>query len=709
MTARKRFVRPKGSRVPESGVEIATSHLAARLEVLEARVAMAVARRRAARPPAVDDRFRGVFLSDAEVDSLLTMTGTVPTAPVGPQRGGDDLLARVEGAVDEAEAAGGPTRLRELQRRFGLSPLDVDLLITALAPDLDTRFERLYAYLQDDLTRRRPTIGLALELAGASAMAAEARAALMPDGRLVVCGLLDVREADRPFLSRTVRVPDRVTAHLLGDDTPDPEIEPYLAATVAWPGAGVDRLVEALHSGTRFFYAREQPGASGSALFGAALAAAGLRTVEVDLGVLAGGVAAADLVAAVLREVRLRGAGLVLNRADDLVRRDPHAARRFAEAPAVVCFVGRSSWDPDWARLLPYVVDVAPPAADTRAELWTAVLNGAAPGVAVEALAALRMRPVQMVQVVDWARRRATSERRDIGLADLADGARHLNSAALERLSTRVTPRAGWADLVLAPPVERTVRKVAARAKHRDLVQGTWGFAASSRRRGTIALFSGPPGTGKTLAAEVIAGELGIDLYIVNLATVVDKYIGETEKNLERVFQAAEEVNGLLFFDEADALFGRRSEVRDARDRYANIEVAYLLQRLERFDGIAILATNLTANLDEAFARRIDVSVEFRLPNAAQRRAIWRMSLPPGVPLEDDVELDFLAIAFALSGGSIRNICVEAAYLAASDGGAVRMEHVVRGAALEHRKLGHLLSAAEFKQHYELAMRELAT
>ncbi len=714
--------------------EASAWHLRVHLEVLEGRVVRAVARRRARRTTTADERFRGMFLSDADIDGLLLHPGgsEVRATPDGPesrrvQEGdleagtgdapaapadGGDLLERTERAVDVAEADGAPTRLRRLQRRFGLTALDLDLLLVALAPDIDARFERLYAYLHDDLTRRRATIGLSLELAGADAMDARARAALTASGHLVPLGLVEIEDDERPFLSRTLRVPDRVTAFLLGSDAVDPTIEPYLAATVAWPGADSDRIVGALRSGSRLFYAHERPGASGSSIFGAALAEVGLKAVEIDLSVLAGSVSAADLVPAVLREVGLSGAGLILGHADDLARKEPHALRRFCEAPAVVCLVGRSSWDPEWARILPYVVEVPAPPMALRADVWTTVIGtgepiGELPGL--DRVASLRMTPLQVVNVVDWARRRAASESRTVVLADIEAGVRNINSAPLERLSTRVAPRASWDDLVLAPPIERTVHKVAARARHRELVQDVWGVGGSSGRRGTIALFSGPPGTGKTLAAEVIAGELGVDLYIVDLATVVDKYIGETEKNLERIFRAAEEVNGLLFFDEADAIFGKRSEVKDARDRYANVEVAYLLQRLERFDGVVVLATNLSSNVDEAFSRRLDVAVDFKLPGIAERRLIWGMSLPETLPRSEDVDIEFLADAFAMSGGSIRNICLEAAYLAAEDVGEVTMEHIIRAAALEHRKLGLLIASTEFRQYYAVAQRELAS
>src|SRR5207302_760586 len=196
---------------------------------------------------------------------------------------------------------------------------------------------------------------------------------------------------------------------------------------------------------------------------------------------------------------------------------------------------------------------------------------------------------------------------------------------------------------------------------------------ASSKGRGITALFAGESGTGKTMSAEVVARDLGLDLYVIDLSTVVDKYIGETEKNLDRIFSEADRVNGVLLFDEADAIFGKRSEVRDARDRYANVEVAYLLQRMERFDGLAILTTNLRANLDDAFTRRIDVIADFPMPEEDARLELWRLHLPPRLPQSDDLDLGFMARRFRLPGGNIRNICLTAAFLAADQGGAVSM------------------------------------
>ncbi|BBJ38572.1 hypothetical protein SSPO_012900 [Streptomyces antimycoticus] len=216
------------------------------------------------------------------------------------------------------------------------------------------------------------------------------------------------------------------------------------------------------------------------------------------------------------------------------------------------------------------------------------------------------------------------------------------------------------------------------------------------------ALFAGDSGTGKTMSAEVIAADLGLDLYTVDLATVIDKYVGETEKNLERIFTEAAGINGVLLFDEADAIFGKRSEVKDAHDRYANVESAYLLQRMETFDGLAILATNLRANLDDAFTRRLDLVVDFPLPDAGHRRRLWDRSLGTVLPRSTDLDLDFCAESFELAGGNIRSVAVTAAYLAAESGSPVTMPDLIHALQREYQKLGRLTLASEFGPYMPL-------
>lgn len=672
-------------------------HLAARLDLVAGRVGRAVERRRAGDPDP-DDRFRGLYVSDAQVDALLA-GGHGVLLPVEPDPAAAARLAAVEAEADAAEAAGSELRLRRLARSFDLEPLDVELLLVALAPDVDPRLERLYGYLHDDVSRRRASVGLALELAGVGEGSGPGRARLGPLAPLVAGGLLAVDDVDRPFLTRALRVPDRVVAHLLGDDTPDPAVDALATAPAARDVAGIEALEGGLRAGASLAYLRERIGTAAVSLAAAALGRLGPPPVVVDLGRLAPGDDPRDAAAAAIREARLRGTGLVAGPLDALAERGAAMVRAWAEAGCPVVLHGVRGWDPAWSRSVPFLLDAALPSAAERSAIWRSSLDGAAPPGVGAAAAALpfRLAPEAVARAAEAGRLAAAAAGRSLSVEDVAAGARAQNAAGLERLARRVEPRVDWDDLVLPAGVARQLRELAARARHRDLVLDEWGMGGSSLKgRGVTALFAGDSGTGKTMSAEVIAGALGLDLYVIDLSTVVDKYIGETEKNLDRVFSEADRVNGVLLFDEADAIFGKRSEVKDARDRYANVEVAYLLQRMEQFEGMAVLTTNLRANVDEAFLRRLDAIVDFPLPEAADRRRLWRRNLPPGVPCSDDIDLEFLARRFSLSGGNIRNVAVGAAFLAAEAGRPLGMEDLVRETAREYRKLGRLCVEAEF-------------
>jgi hypothetical protein len=278
------------------------------------------------------------------------------------------------------------------------------------------------------------------------------------------------------------------------------------------------------------------------------------------------------------------------------------------------------------------------------------------------------------------------------------DAVRRLASGELDQLSKRIRPRRSWNDLVLPPDALGQVREVVVRVRHRSKVYDEWGFRAVPSA-GVLALFSGPSGTGKTMSAEVVAGELGLDMFKIDLSSLVSKFIGETEKNLERVFSAAEGGGVVLVFDEADAVFGKRTQVKDAQDRYANIETSYLLQRIESFDGLVVLTTNFPGNIDPAFMRRIHVAVEFTMPEAAERRRIWASEIPASAPAED-LDLDFLAERFKFSGGSIRTAALTAAFAAVDADGPITMAHVVRGIRREYQKLGRIANPSEFGEYY---------
>ncbi|MEV7603445.1 ATP-binding protein [Kitasatospora sp. NPDC089797] len=673
----------------------APDHLWERLHRVEQRVRVAVHERRAVDPDP-DDPYRGQYLGPEAVERILDSAAATGLG----------------GGADGVTAAPPPgSRLAGLGAAFGLLPVDLDLLMVALAPELDTRFEQLYGYLNDDLTRRRPTVGLALELCGLPG-AGPGRFRFAGRSPLIAGGLLEITEPERPLLSRILRVPDRVTAHLLGDDQPDDALAGLArrAAPAADPAA-VTEPVEQVRSAAAAaggpVYLLDRSGHAGP-LAEAALAAGGRPPLVVDAAELAARPSAA-LLRALAREARLGGGGVVLGPLDRLEPEQPERAAllrdlcaRLADVPLVVH--GPQVWDPDWTRESPVVVTVAPPDGTARAGQWARALAAAGTPLGpeltdglAEAVAAYRLDGEKLGRAVTVAARTAAAAGRPVGAEDLRAAVRGQNAAGLARLARRIEPSVGWSDLVLPDPTAARLRELVLRARHRDQVLGQWRMRpGGGRGNGVIALFAGESGTGKTMSAEVVAAELGMELYVVDLSTVVDKYVGETEKNLERIFSEAAQVNGVLLFDEADALFGKRSQVKDAHDRHANVETAYLLQRMESFSGIALLTTNLRANLDEAFTRRLDVIAEFPLPDQAQRRLLWDRCLGPRLPRGDDLDLDFCARQFELTGGSIRACAVSAAYLAAGTGTPLGMAQLVGAVVGEYRKLGRLVLESEF-------------
>jgi SpoVK/Ycf46/Vps4 family AAA+-type ATPase len=270
----------------------------------------------------------------------------------------------------------------------------------------------------------------------------------------------------------------------------------------------------------------------------------------------------------------------------------------------------------------------------------------------------------------------------------------------LAQLADRIVPARTWEDLVLAEEPYSLIREACNRFVHRETVYERWGFGRKlPYGKGLSLLFAGLPGTGKTMAAEIIAGELGLELYRIDLSRIVSKYIGETEQRLSELFTEAENSGAILFFDEGDALFGKRTEVKDAHDKYANLEAAYLLQRIEAYDGVSILATNLLQNLDEALIRRMSFIVKFPFPGAAERELIFRAHLPPQAPLSESLDLAFLASRLEVSGGYIKNIVLAAAFLAAGDLKPIGMEHFVRAAKQELRKMGKILVKENFSPY----------
>lgn len=649
---------------------------------------------RAERDPSADDPLRGLRLSPDQIAWLLEAgsldRGTV-TVSVGPW-----------------------PRLVEVAETFGLTQFDVAVLVLALAPDVDRIFESCYGYLNDDVTRRRATVGLALDLCGFDTWDPAARARFGAGAPLAEGGLLELEDAERPLLSRALRVPDRVIAHLLGDDTPDDVLRGLIQATDAlspdigsagpvpsadtgldaatlgetrrWPG-----LVELLRNGSTLIQLRERRRGSADAVALSLFAAAGRPALCVTLTeqVLA---RADEIVPALIREARLRRAGIVVFLPEPV---DPGP---LCTDRVPVLLVGEARRGAGGWPVRPLVVDVESPAGGSPEwiERWRTELGPVAPGTDVEAaVAPFRLTATGIARAAGTARALAALEGVAPDENHIRRAARQENARGMGPGVRHVEPAVGWPDLVLPETEGAQLRELVGRVRNRDRVLGAWGLrTGGGRGRGVAALFAGESGTGKTLAAEVVAAELGLDLYVVELSALVDKYVGETEKNLERLFAEADRVDAVVLFDEADAVFGKRSETKDAHDRYANMESAYLLQRLESFNGVALLTTNLRANIDDAFTRRFDVIVDFPFPDAALRKALWQRCLAGAVPLEPDVAdgsaLDHVADRFELAGGAIRAAATTAAYQAAAEGRRVAGADLLTGARREYRKMGRL-------------------
>lgn len=666
------------------------AHLLGRVALVELAVREAVARR-AASDPDPSDPTRGVFLSDDYLAWLLDRGRT----PGESRRESDPRREQLDQDTDAAEGRGLELRLPRLSRAVGLDALDEELLVVAAAPMLDRRFGQFYGYLNDDVTRRCATVSLAVELAGRSGPGDPRDwLRLTPGAPLLRHHLLEVDDPDTPLPGQSLRIPGRVIAHLLGNDLPDPVLAACLDPAPPLPL--VDPSLE--HEPPRTVMIHQHPGTDAAAAAATWLAAHGPPALVARLPRDASGEQRAELVDLLLRETLLTGRPAVLGPVDELLKHGQGCTalqNLLTTSPLTVSWVedvtelGRSAPSLE-------MLELPLPTQTHRAALWRSLGPGGA--VSEHDLVALaagyRVDATRIRRAVDTAV--AAAPGRPPDRASLEDGLRAGDGAELQQQTHRIRPRRTWDDLVLPAETMTELSELVGTIRHRDELSDSWGLARGGSGRGVAALFVGPSGTGKTLAAEVLTREIGGDLYAVNLARIVNKYVGETEKNLDRLLSAAEGVAGVLFFDEADSLFGRRGTVNRAEDRYANLQISFLLQRVETVGAVVLLATNFRSQIDEAFIRRVDAVIEFPLPDAEAREAIWRRHTAR-VPLGDDVDLARCASTFELAGGNIRNAVAAAACLAADLGHPVRMADLVRGVEREFTKLGRLRRPVDFR------------
>ncbi len=586
-------------------------------------------------------------------------------------------------------------RAAALAQLFGLDALELQLLLVATAADLDANIGLAFGLLGGDPSSSRPTVALALELCGVPTASADGLSRLGPAAPLRSQGLIEVG-GDATWLRRTLRAADRVVAHLAGDDTPDPTVAAMQVDAEPFDAPEARLVARALAADAGLVWIRAPLGTAGVAVAAQAYAELGLRCLVVDLRRHAPAETVVDAVRAATREAALTARGLVVSGAEVLASGQAFDVLARCSVPVVA--VGTHPWQPAAMRAAPLTVDAPTLAPADRARIWRAALGELTGDEGRAELLSLRLTPEEIAATARYARLLSAARDEPMSIALVRDAARALANTwgpGSGRTAARSHAAvAGFADLVLPEHVVAELHRLVAWAAYRDQVLARGPVhGKGGKGSGITALFTGGPGTGKTLAAHVVAEELNLELFQVDLSAVVDKYIGETEKNLERIFHEAESRSVVLFFDEADALFGSRSEVRDARDRYANQEVSYLLQRMEHFDGITVLATNLRGNLDAAFSRRMQFIVHFPDPDEPTRHLLWKQHLDQagGTDEADPVDIARLSHSVELTGGDIRNIVLAAAYDATSAGELLGMRHVQAATAREYRKLGRRL------------------
>jgi SpoVK/Ycf46/Vps4 family AAA+-type ATPase len=711
------------------------AHLLAEMERIDLLIRYQIAHRR--RLQTEDEQFRGLYISDQEVELLLCKPigmpqWLIPKAEV--QTDPSAQLKQIENFIRERKQLsireGTELRLERLRELFDLTPFDADVLLICMAVELDLRYEKLYCYLQDDVTKKKPCVELLLNLlAPTFERSVAARQRLSPDAPLLRFHLMELIEdtpnLPTPLLSRFVKIDDRAVQYLLDGNGMDERIRAFVEHVDCDYGVerlpvddelklGLMRLATNTSLSKNVVVHLKGPAITDKQ--GVAQALCHQRNQHLLIADLEHATAEAEAefsrnLTLVYREAGLQGSDLFWKGVESL-----QGEPRRGMLHAFICSLKLGSsmvfldgeLGAESAHVLReatyFSVPMSRPSVIQRSELWRTALEKYDSDIEASDIAELSAKfKLSLSQIRNAAATagnlalwRHQDEQR-VTIRDLYEACRTHSNQKLSSLAHKISTKYRWNDIVLPQDRTEQLREICNHVKYRDRVYSEWGFDKKlAMGKGLCVLFAGPSGTGKTMSADIIAGELGLDLYKIDLSNVVSKYIGETEKNLSRIFDEAETSNAILFFDEADALFGKRSEVKDSHDRYANIETGYLLQRMEEHEGIVILASNFRKNMDDAFIRRLHFTVEFPFPNEEDRLRIWENVWPETAPRDPGLDLAFLARRFQVTGGNIRNIALSAAFLAADDDSVVSMRHLVRATQREYQKMGKLVAESDF-------------
>jgi len=647
-----------------------------------------------------DRLFRSSEISATAPPALTTMRNDVQPAASAASKA---LLVPAP-QIDE-EAAEHPPALMVLAERLGLGEFERHTLLLCAAMELDTRMGALCAKAQQDPARNYPTFALALTLFDQPAWDA-----LSPERPLRFWRLIEINQPGaQPLITSALKADERIVNYIKGlnylDDRLAPLVMPVARNDAPLPPSQADvadvivRQLQRLQGSGRLpvFQLLGSDSQSKLQIVQHALAQIDLTLYRVNADALPTQTADHETFMRLWqRESALLPIALYVDAAQVERSGNPHATaihRLFSRHPGVVFLDTRDAW-PELGRDS-ISLDIAKPTPAEQHAVWAAALGATGGDHPARLSGQFNLNAAEIRNLAADALAVSDGEPDALG-AVVWDACVSQARPALDQLAHALQPKATWEDLELAAPEKTLLRQIAAQVKARKAVYDDWGFRERMNRGlGICVLFAGESGTGKTMAAEVIANDLGLALYRIDLSAVVSKFIGETEKNLRRVFDAAEDSGAILLFDEADALFGKRSAVKDSHDRYANIEINYLLQRMEAYRGLAILATNMRSSLDDAFQRRLRFIVNFAFPGLAERKAIWEKAFPSKTPLAG---IDYQRLAkLNVTGGSVTNIAINAAFLAAHAGSPVTMPIILDAARAEFRKLEKPFSEADFR------------
>jgi len=599
---------------------------------------------------------------------------------------------------------------------FNLDEFEKQTLFVILAPEVEPGYGRIFAYLQDDLNKKFPTISLISSLLSKNR---HIFSYLSPDAPLRAFRLIQFIDTDdgTPLLSQPIKIEESVRDFIFGHYRLDNRVQAFCRLFPRLPEGEISaeerafaqKIAKGADQKKRFlfhFHGNSTTEKKKKARQIASELGYGLLTVN-TLAALKSGETFTDLMPLLYREAILSGTLLYFDNLDALLKNGDFA---IYEAPFfdsvdrfswLTFFSSQRAWSPNDVLKEHIFFDSSfkKPEYDDSLALWEKYLKEIDPSLAEDAASKmarmLRFGEDEIAQTAHLLKARQFSGE-PIDVKTVYEICRKRVSDELNHLAQPIKSDNTLHDIVLPKEQTDQLKNLISHYNHQRQVFETWGFKKFFQSQGIGVLFTGPPGTGKTMAASILANEMGLDLYRIELSQIVSKYVGETEKNLSKIFEAAEGSGVMLFFDEADAVFGKRTEVKDAHDRYANIEVSYLLQRIEEYDGPVILATNYKRNIDDAFVRRLRFIVEFPFPDEAMREMIWRKVFPAKAPLQKDIDFAFLAKNFRLSGANIRNIALFSAFYAAEKRGSITMKQIIMSIKKELQKSGKTYKPSDF-------------